>query len=671
VNQSWIHKLALRKQTLAGLFVPLIIVASSGASGTGSPPAATATPGAAAQAGATSDASQDAAASAQDTPGVAGPRVYSVINLGADVDWGGYLNQKGQVAAYGPARNSFFDGDRLHDVGSLGGGYTVVSGLNNRGVVVGESEDGNEPHSNILAFSWTVAGGMRALPFPGMSGSFANAINDRNQIAGQIPAPGISGRAVRWEPDGRIVNLGPLPLSLSDARAINNRAEAGGFADVADGSIRAIKWSASGSPTDLGTLGGTSDASTSFVNQRGDAAGMSGNDVFFWSARSGIVATGAQGHEGVGQVVGLDEHGEVGGNTEVPGGTGAYLWSRSRGLVLLPGGAAAGTFAWGMNNRRQLVGSIGASSDERAVRWDGLTAPVDLNTRLHRPPAGLVLSSGRTINDRGDIVAISNAGLVLLRPGTRGTDAPVLGPIAGLPDTANVGDDLQLTLGFVDNSRTQTHTVAVSWDDGCTSPLPMLQEAGGVGEVKFQHRFCASGFYVVSVRVTDSAGRTTEMSKQVNVNDPATTTLNGKGTLAPTAAGGGPRTRPLHFALWVPLVNNPAAASSGSKAGTPMVRLSGPFQFRGEQLGAPARSGQQVRLEGTGRLNGRPGYRFLIEASRDRVRVHVAHTDGNGAEVVDYDNLAPAIAVTQGAAGRAAGTADATRVADGWVKLSN
>jgi hypothetical protein len=300
------------------------------------------------------------------------------------------------------------------------------------------------------------------------------------------------------------------------------------------------------------------------------------------------------------------------------------------------------------------------------VRWDGLTAPVDLNTRLHQPPAGLVLSSARTINDKGDIVAISNAGLVLLRPGTRGTDAPVLGPIVGLPDTANVGEDVQLTLGFIDNSRTQTHTVAVSWDDGCTSPLPMLQEAGGVGEVKLQHRFCASGSYAVSVKVTDSAGRTTEMSKQVNVNDPATATLNGKGTLAPTRAAAGQASRPLHFALWVPLAGNPAATSGGSRAGTPLVRLSGPFQFSGEQLGAPARSGQQVRLEGTGRLNGRPGYRFLIEASRDRVRVRVAHTDASGAEVADYDNLAPATAATM----RAAGTADGTRVANGWVKLS-
>jgi hypothetical protein len=187
-----------------------------------------------------------------------------------------------------------------------------------------------------------------------------------------------------------------------------------------------------------------------------------------------------------------------------------------------------------------------------------------------------------------------------------------------------------------------------------------------VGDVKFQHRFCASGFYVVTVRITDSAGRTTEMSRQVSVNDAATATLNGKGTLAPARAGAGPAARPLHFALWVPLTDNPAAASSGSKAGTPLVRLSGPFQFRGEQLGTQVRTGQQVRLEGTGRLNGRPGYRFLMEASRDRVRVRVAHTDASGAEVVDYDNLAPATA----AALRVAGTADGTRVADGWVRLS-
>ncbi|UUZ55844.1 hypothetical protein LP419_10370 [Massilia sp. H-1] len=43
---------------------------------------------------------------------------------------------------------------------------------------------------------------------------------------------------------------------------------------------------------------------------------------------------------------------------------------------------------------------------------------------------GLVLRAGAAINDDGAILAYSNAGLVLLRPGKRGTDAPVLGPVA-------------------------------------------------------------------------------------------------------------------------------------------------------------------------------------------------------------------------------------------------
>jgi len=666
VNQPWTYKFALRKQAVVRLFVPFVILVSDGA---------------AAQTGTTSETDNNVAASAQCTPCTAGQCVYSVINLLPGADWGAYLNQKGQVATYGAARNGFFDGDRLYELGSLGGGYTFVQGLNNRGVVVGESNDDSGPYGGqVLAFSWSVAGGMRALP--GWSVSSAHAINDKNQIVGFTSAPGIiSHRAVRWNPDGSTTNLGPPPQSSSEAWTINNHGEAGGYTDLIDGSIHAMKWTASGSPIDLGTMSGTNTAFTYFVNQRGEAAGLAGNDdgnyVFFWNSRDGMVATGAHENQGSGQVVALNERSEVAGNTRLPAGRVPFLWSRSRGLVLLPGSTPEFTNVWSMNNRTQLVGYKGSGSgDMRAVLWDGPTNPVDLNTRLHRPPAGLVLISAVAINDAGDIAAYSNAGMVLLRPGTRGTDAPVLGPIMGLPDTVNTGDDVQLTLGFVDNSRTQTHTVAVNWEDGCNSPHPLLQETGGVGVVKFQHHFCASGAYGVSVRVTDSAGRTTEVASQINVNYPATATLNGKGTLAPMRSGGGSSALPLHFTLWAPLGNDSATTSSGFKAGTPLVRLSGPIQLLGEQFGTPTRSGQQVRLEGTGRLNGRPGYRFLIEAvdgsrqqpaTGDRLRVRVAHTDGNGIEVVDYDNLAPTTTAAAGVAGKA----DRTRVANGRVKLSN
>jgi hypothetical protein len=345
--------------------------------------------------------------------------------------------------------------------------------------------------------------------------------------------------------------------------------------------------------------------------------------------------------------------------------------------VLLPRGSGVQTDVFDLNNRSEMVGLIERTGGGlRAVRWNGLTNPIDLNTQLCRPPAGLVLNAGAAINDAGVILAHSNAGLVLLRPGTRGTDAPVLGPIIGLPDAVNVGQDVRLTLGFVDNSRSQTHTAVARWGDNCTSPHPLVRESGGVGEVTLQHRFCTPGYFVLTVQVADSGGRTTEVSRTFVVNGPGQATISGQGTLARGLDGVGPKALPLHFALWAPVGNNPTATSNGSEAGSPFVGLYGPFQFRSDRVGTPARSGQLVRLEGTGRLNGRPGYRFLIEAidgdrqqpaSGDHMRVRVTHTDVSGTEVVDYDNGAPAKAT----ASPAAGTPDRTMVVDGGVTLRN
>jgi uncharacterized membrane protein len=602
-----------------------------------------------------------------------GPHLYSVINLGGDEYWGAYLNQKGQIAAFGNERNRFFDAGRWYDVGSLGGGYTFVRALNNRGVVVGESLDASEPFGNILAFWWTARHGMRALP--GLSVTSAVAINDRNQIAGYTAAaaPGIAERAVRWDPNGRTVNLGPLPLSLSEALAINNNGESGGFTDFADGTIHATKWTAAGDLVDLGSLGNPDFASTAFLNERGDAAGQSGNDGFYWSQRTGMIAIGSRVTEGVGQLVGLGGGGEIVGNTEVPGGRAAFLWTQARGLQLLPRGGAINTSVWGMNGRADMVGAVERTADDfRAVRWHGLANPVDLNAHLYRPPPGLVVTQGLAINDRGDIVAYSNAGIVLLRPGTTGTDAPVLGPVVGLPRVVHVGDDLEFTLGFVDNSPTQTHTVAISWDDGCAdnAPPPTLHESGGVGQVTFRHAFCRVGPAGVWIKITDSAGRVTELLKQTYSDDPANVTLHGRGMLA-----SGRGAAPLHFALWVPFNGNAVAAASGVRSGVPFVRLGGPVRFESEQVAAPVQDGQLLRVEGTGRLNGRPGYRFRLEtvdntswpASAAQLRVRVFHVDSGG-EHVDYDSLAPVLPKTKTV--RSAGPGAIAKIASGWINLS-
>ncbi len=670
MQHLWIDNTGLRRRAIAAAMAAFLAPLAARA-------VAQDPPGRSAQAGIDEAAEIGGAAATASRPGV-----YSVINLFPEASTA-LLNERGQAAFGGYSAgspNGFFDGDRIHSIGSLGGSHTWIVGLNDNGVVVGQTSD-RDWHGSVLGFAWTLRDGMRALP--GYTVTTARDINEQNYIVGETPAPGVTARAIRWNPDGSVTALGPLPLSLSEAFAINNRNVATGFADVASGAIHATLWDRDGKLTDLGTLGG-GRAFGLHINERNEVAGESDDAAdervagFFWSRQSGMVQTDAQGG-GTAQVAGLNDRGEVVGNTELAGRRTAYLWTLARGLAPLPYGAATYSGVLDINNKSETVGLIGGpapASGSRAVHWPTPTSlPIDLNTRLYRPPAGLVVEGGVAINEAGTILAYSNAGLVLLRPGKTGTDAPVLGPLLGLPDTLSVGQDVALTAGFVDNSRTQTHTGSATWSDACPTPAPTVSELNGVGQLRLRHRFCAAGMHTVSARVTDSGGRYTEARQDIVVDGPTISALSGKGALAGGASlGRGHRDLPLKFALWAPLGDG---MPNRSGVGAAVVSLSGPFHFRSEQVTASA-SGRQARVEGTGRLNGRDGYRFVVEASGgggkgggqtgagpDRLRVRVTHVDAaTGAEAVDYDNGARASANT-------AAAVDRTAVIAGGLTLRN
>ena len=128
--------------------------------------------------------------------------------------------------------------------------------------------------------------------------------------------------------------------------------------------------------------------------------------------------------------------------------------------------------------------------------------------------------------------------------------------------------------------------------------------------------------------------------------------------------------RPHSSKLWAPL-----SGKAGDKgAANAIVALSGPFHFRSDQVSATAVAGPHARLEGTGRFNGRGGYRFVIEArdgggitgeAPDRLTVRITHRDGaTGVEMVDFDS---------GAQSKARGddTVDRSIVATGGISLRN
>lgn len=627
MNRHSTHKPASRKRILAGLFVPLFVGGAVAA-----PAAGPAASGAA----------------------------YNVINLAPDYLLA-YLNERGQAAVGSRfATAAFFDGERLLPLRTPGSGerYTFVRGLNNHGVVTGESHDLGPQRGDPYPFTWTAARGTRVLPGPTLGQ--VNDINDRNQVVGQIPEAN-SIRAVRWDPNGALVRLGPPPTPFSaTAFTINNSSVAGGYTSLPDFSRHATLWNAAGAQIDLGNLGG-GGAYTLEVNERGEAAGYAGGGIFanqvgfFWSRASGVVPIPAQNGISPRVVADLNDRGEVVGVT-VPQPTAptAYRWSRARGLAALPRAGAEESDVFDINNRSEMVGALRRGPNWRAVLWRGLATPVDLNSRLNRIPTGLVLQRAVAINEAGTILAESNAGLVMLRPG-KGTGAPVLGPVTGLPENVTVGDEVRGSVSFIDNAPRQVHTAAADWGESCASPLPLVTEAGGRGTVTFQHRFCTPGLHTLVLRVTDSGGLTTETRRNIFVSSAGLAAVGGQGTLAGAAGA-----QPLQFSLWAPF--GEARGDAGAQAARAQVAFEGPFVFRSERVEA-VRKGAQLRIEGAGIYNGRPDYRFVVDAvdgataqgGADRMRVRISHRDAGGAEVVDYDSAGHAQAGTASVAAAAEG----------------
>jgi probable HAF family extracellular repeat protein len=476
-----------------------------------------------------------AAVNAAGEPAAARSRAveYSVINLGPDAGMT-VLNRRGQAAfaTWSPDEivNGFFDGQRVHTLPSLGGSFTFVRGLNDQGVVVGQSQDAS---LDYRAFSWTAARGMRALPGPTLAD--ANAINNRNQVVGGVRAQPQSfyTRASRWDPNGTLTSLGPLPARISTAWAINDSGVSVGDSEVQFQDSHAMVWDAAGKATDLGKFGG-SQSTAKQINASGQVLGTYYKDGrgigFLWSRTQGMLRIGPD--SGAQYVTALNDNGEVAGNNLVANGDPAYLyrpflWAAGRGMRPLPVAGALDARVLALNNRREMVGYLERTLQDalsrRAVLWSDVANPVDLNTRLYRAPAGLVLYAANAINDDGAIVADSSAGLVLLRPGKEGTAAPVLGAIAGgaADDAVMTGGTVDFTVNFVDSAVAESHAASSSVNDACPQATPSLRERRGTGDISLRHTFCKAGAFTVKIKVTDRAGNATQVQRRVTVTDPA------------------------------------------------------------------------------------------------------------------------------------------------------
>jgi uncharacterized membrane protein len=556
--------------------------------------------------------------------GLGGRDIYGVINLAPPTNFGGFINARGQAAfdiqsPDGLPHAAFFDGHRIIRINPPGDNRSFVEGLNEKGEVILRAwfTEGDDPTPTLIQpLRWTLARGLVPLqPLNPLETTDLADINNRGEIVGfsAVGDDNSTLRAVRWtSTNRRLVLPGPTSgFSELTANDINERNITVGSGIAAAGGYNALVWDASGRPTNLGTFG-TTDAAAQFINDSGDIAGLTGfvdgvnGALFLWSpGRTAMRITNAYPR-------GLNEAGEVIGGRSVGNTSHAIRLTRARGLTDLHPARFNWSETFDLNDSGVIVGAAYPSLGDpgRAFRWLRSGVAVDLNTRLFSAPSGLVLHQAVRISANGDILALSNAGLVFLRRGG-GTDAPVLGPIEP-PDTLRQGEPAAFRLTFSDRNMRDTHTATVDWGDG-SGPVPaVVRESNGRGEVDAVHTYASYGGYRVVVRITDSTRRSTTMEESVFVGDPLRAQLVGQGALqagAATRAATAPFNARTSFRLAAPLALD-------GRPDTPfMFELLGRSAFKADRLDEVAKQGDQVRLAGSGKLDGRAGYRFVIDAT--------------------------------------------------------
>jgi probable HAF family extracellular repeat protein len=299
----------------------------------------------------------------------------------------------------------------LTDLGFLpGANASLCNEVNEVGQVAGWS--GFSPGGITHGFVWQNGTMTDIGDLPGgVDNSLASDINDLGQVAGEsLTTTGLRG--VLWQ-NGTMTDLGDLPggEDFSSARAINNAGQIVGESGGPSGG-RGFIWQ-NGVMTDLGTFpGGTSNVIAVDINNQGQVVGTCGvinsDHGFIW--QNGIMTdlgdlpggsnySAAAGINGLGHVVGRS----IGaGTNDWPR---AVLWKNGSMIEL---GTIVGTLTFceaeAINDVGQIVGFCEVSTGTRALIWDGIAQPLDLNNLLDSSGDGWVLNYAFDINNNGQII---------------------------------------------------------------------------------------------------------------------------------------------------------------------------------------------------------------------------------------------------------------------------
>jgi probable HAF family extracellular repeat protein len=337
---------------------------------------------------------------------------------------------------------------RLTDLGTLADGWgSDATWINDTGDIVGISQNGViDPLTGFpeqRAVFWR-NGQITDLGTLGGNQSAAFAVNNHGQVAGlalnTTPDPfsiydyflfgsptGTQTRAVLWDKDGGMQDLGTLGGPDAYALLVNEHGEVTGwsFTDSIPNATTGLPtfhpflWKKGTGMQDLGTLGGTVAQAVNGLNERGEVigattlAGDMTHHPFLWDGKK-LIDLGTLGGDN-GEAIWVNNAGEVIGGADYTaqcrpgvGGEHAFLWRDGAMTDLGTVNGIPYSEADFINDRTQIVGNS-FNCDFSAVDaflWEKGSI-VDLNT-LISPATPIHLTVASYIDNRGEIAAVGN-----------------------------------------------------------------------------------------------------------------------------------------------------------------------------------------------------------------------------------------------------------------------
>ena len=236
------------------------------------------------------------------------------------------INNRGDIVGWSQDRNGMQHAAIWTDGSVVDLGVLVDSALrsialqiNNRGQVVVTAFEQSPLRGTLYLYR---KGKVTELGSLGGGFAWATDINEKGQVVGSSVTSHGDTHAMLWQ-KGTMMDLGTLGGNWSRADAINNKGEVVGVSRTASGETRPFLWR-NGRMFELKTLGGQFGHRVADINGRGQVVGTSTmpdgsrHAVLWWKGKITDLGPGA--------AMAISDSGIIAGTGPIPGGETAIMW---------------------------------------------------------------------------------------------------------------------------------------------------------------------------------------------------------------------------------------------------------------------------------------------------------------------------------------------------------